>query len=294
HTQHTTMRSTHGGALRWLPRSRKATWMWIAGGATFVVLLLLALYPARSAFHAAPRVDTTYEMAGSVVVHALLEQAPHQPRTSADTEGASDAVQGAPLPALQPSVLPPLPPVQQAVTGSGDSSFAAGQVELPFTPLTAGREQALPRPHGGALVDLMLGEGERAEVIASLATGDIAHTWTLTPRQACDIELLLNGGFSPLTGFMTEEVYLEVIRSMRLGPAFNNLLWPMPIVLDVPDALAEAVRPSATGPAARIALRDAYHNLIAVLTVSSVYEARKAEEAQAVFGTTDASHPGTL
>ena len=31
----------------------------------------------------------------------------------------------------------------------------------------------------------------------------------LNPRQLCDVELIVNGGFSPLTGFMNEEDYLR-------------------------------------------------------------------------------------
>ena len=56
---------------------------------------------------------------------------------------------------------------------------------------------------------------------------------TLTPRQLCDIELLMNGGFSPLDRFMDEAMYNSVVSDMRLGPQLNNAIFPMPITLDV-------------------------------------------------------------
>ncbi len=56
---------------------------------------------------------------------------------------------------------------------------------------------------------------------------------TLTPRQLCDIELLMNGGFSPLDRFMDEAMYNSVVADMRLGPQLNNAIFPMPITLDV-------------------------------------------------------------
>ena len=56
--------------------------------------------------------------------------------------------------------------------------------------------------------------------------------WDLTARQICDIELLLNGAFSPLTGFMSQADYDSVLSDMRLA---DGTLWPMPITLDVDE-----------------------------------------------------------
>ncbi|MBE9476515.1 MAG: adenylyltransferase, partial [Proteobacteria bacterium] len=55
-------------------------------------------------------------------------------------------------------------------------------------------------------------------------------SWDLTPRQICDLELLMNGGFYPLTGFLNEADYSSVVENMRLA---DGTLWPMPITLDV-------------------------------------------------------------
>ena len=56
--------------------------------------------------------------------------------------------------------------------------------------------------------------------------GDLP-SWDLTPRQICDLELLMNGGFHPLKGFMTEADYDSVVADMRMS---DGSLWPIPIV----------------------------------------------------------------
>ena len=70
----------------------------------------------------------------------------------------------------------------------------------------------------------------------------------LSPRQVCDVELLMNGSFSPLTGFMTRDDYESVCSDMRLT---GGILWPIPITLDVPDELAQSL-----DAGERLALRD--------------------------------------
>ena len=64
----------------------------------------------------------------------------------------------------------------------------------------------------------------------------IINSWTLAERQLCDCEMILDGGFSPLNGFMTEEDYSFVLKTMRLK---NGRLFPIPIVLDVNEKFAQ-------------------------------------------------------
>ena len=136
-------------------------------------------------------------------------------------------------------------------------------------------------PHGGVLVDLIVDQ-DRAEALKQ-ASRDFA-SWDLTDRQVCDLELLMNGAFSPLSGFMTREDYESVCARMRLA---DGTLWPMPITLDVSDEFAEGV-----SEGDRIALRDAEGVMLAVLTVRDKWQPDKAAEAQQVFGTTNVEHPG--
>ena len=108
-------------------------------------------------------------------------------------------------------------------------------------------------------------------------------SWDLTPRQVCDLELLMNGGFHPLKGFLTEADYDGVVEEMRLA---DGTLWPMPITLDVSEKFAEAIEPGQD-----IALRDQEGVILAILSVTDKWEPNKAKEAEKVFGADDLAHP---
>ncbi len=139
---------------------------------------------------------------------------------------------------------------------------------------------AFKEPHGGELKILYL-EGQAADDEKAHAR-DIP-SWDLTMRQMCDIEMLLNGAFSPLDGFLEEEDYNGVVKDMRLS---SGILWPMPITLDVSEEFAETVN-----EADKIALRDPEGVLIATLKIGSKYRPDKNAEALAVFGSNDEAHP---
>ena len=136
-------------------------------------------------------------------------------------------------------------------------------------------------PHGGTLIDLMVPAEQKAELRA--ASRDWL-SWDLSARQICDLELLLNGGFSPLRGFLGQKDYESVCANMRLA---DGTLWPMPIMLDVNEEFAGKLR---TGQS--IALRDPEGVMLAALHVSEIWQPNLLSEAQSVFGTTNPEHPG--
>ena len=140
---------------------------------------------------------------------------------------------------------------------------------------------AFKEAHGGKLIDLYLPEGT-ADTVKEQAKD--FPSWDMTPRQICDLDLMMCGAFSPLDGFLGEADYNRVRDEMRLT---SDVLWPMPITLDVSDAFAADVKTGDT-----IALRDQEGVMLAVLDVSDIWTPDKALEAEQVFGTTDDTHPG--
>ncbi|KXS20670.1 sulfate adenylyltransferase [Gonapodya prolifera JEL478] len=139
-------------------------------------------------------------------------------------------------------------------------------------------------PHGGTLNDLIARDAPRKAELLALASTLPSHV--LTERQLCDLELLMNGGFSPLDGFMTEATYSSVVENLRLP---SGLVFPIPITLDLS---AEEIEKSGIKPGAKLALRDFRDDTpLAIITVSDVYKPDRKKEAQLVFGTNDILHP---
>lgn len=107
----------------------------------------------------------------------------------------------------------------------------------------------------------------------------------LTERQLCDLELILNGGFSPLEGFMNEKDYNGVVKDLRLA---DGALFSMPICLDIGKKIIDARN---IKPGARITLRDFRDDRnLAILTVDDVYKPDRTLEGKEVFGG-DPEHP---
>ncbi len=105
----------------------------------------------------------------------------------------------------------------------------------------------------------------------------------LTPRQICDLELLMNGGFYPLKGFLSEADYNSVVETMRTA---DGHLWPIPVTLDVSEDFAAKVELGQD-----IALRDQEGVILATMTVTDKWVPNKAREAEMVFGADDLAHP---
>jgi sulfate adenylyltransferase len=108
-------------------------------------------------------------------------------------------------------------------------------------------------------------------------------SFDLTPRQICDLELLMNGGFNPLKGFLSEADYNSVVKDMRLT---DGALWPMPVTLDVSEDFAKTVEIGQD-----IALRDQEGVILATMTVTDSWTPDKSVEAKHVFGADDDAHP---
>jgi sulfate adenylyltransferase len=109
-------------------------------------------------------------------------------------------------------------------------------------------------------------------------------SWSLTDRQLADLELLMNGSFAPLTGFLGERDHASVVASGHLD---DGTPWPAPVTLDVTADVADEA-----GAAGHLALRDPEGVLLAVLEVAERFRSDVAAEAEALFTTEDAGHPG--
>ena len=140
--------------------------------------------------------------------------------------------------------------------------------------------QNLIEPHGGELVDLIVDERRALELKSESRDWP---SWDLTPRQLCDLELLLDGSFSPLRGFMTRDDHEAVCESMRLA---DGTLWPIPITLDVSQEVADTLEVGGS-----LALRDEEGVMLARLNVEQIWKPDLAAEAARVFGTENPEHP---
>jgi sulfate adenylyltransferase len=132
----------------------------------------------------------------------------------------------------------------------------------------------LIQPHGDSLVDLTVPADQREEV----RTG-VDRVVACSDRNACDVELLVVGGFSPLRGFMHQEDYEAVVAQHRTS---SGLLFGLPIVFDTDDASI------AVGDRLLLTYRG---QDLAVLTVESRWEPDKVKEAKGCYGTTSLEHP---
>ena len=109
-------------------------------------------------------------------------------------------------------------------------------------------------------------------------------SWSMNHRQICDLEMLLNGAFYPLTGFLNRKDYESVCSSSRLS---DGRIWPIPVTLDVTENFAEGIRSGE-----KIALRDFQGVMLAVLEVEDIWKPDKIKEANFVYNSDSIEHPG--
>ena len=130
-------------------------------------------------------------------------------------------------------------------------------------------------PYGGELKNLIIKDKNLKNDLISKAT----YEFECSERNACDVELLMVGAFSPLEGFMDENNYNSVIKNNRNT---NGLLFGLPIVFDSNN---EKVKAGET------ILLTYKKQKIAVLEVSSKWEPDKSLEAELCYGTNSLDHP---
>ena len=136
-------------------------------------------------------------------------------------------------------------------------------------------------PHGGKLVNRLATPAQAAELSDRLF---MLPRLTLTPRALSDLDMIAIGAFSPLTGFLNSADYNSVVERMRLA---NGLPWSIPITLSTSEAEAKSLQLGV-----EVALTDENGDVRAVLTVEDIYQRDLAREAELVYRTTDAAHPG--
>lgn len=142
-------------------------------------------------------------------------------------------------------------------------------------------EVQLIAPHGGTLIANLATE---VESTALLARAQTLPRIVVGSRQLADLEMLANGAYSPLTGFMRQADYLSVVNDMHLS---NGLPWSIPITLPVQADQAAHLKEGM-----EVALVNAQGDLQAVLTVEEIYAYDKHLEASKVYRTEEEQHPG--
>lgn len=136
-------------------------------------------------------------------------------------------------------------------------------------------------PHGGTLIDRALTGAKRAQ------QQEIARRAKRVPLDAfalSDLELIANGAFSPLTGFMGQADYLSVVEQMRMS---DGTVWSLPITLPVDQALADSIQVGET-----VALVGEDGVIYGTLEVTEKYVPDKVQEARQVYRTSETEHPG--
>lgn len=162
---------------------------------------------------------------------------------------------------------------------------AVASFQLPFTRMAtrplASTGSALSSlnmistPHGGSLVNSMVTDVKAKTDLISACD----YTAELDERQLCDVELLMQGGFSPLEGYMNEDDYKSVVTDLKLT---NGLIFGLPVVYDTNDANVAVGK--------KVLLK--YKGVdIAILDVTSKYIPNKPLEAKNCYGSTSIEHP---
>ncbi|WP_160726206.1 sulfate adenylyltransferase [Bacillus sp. USDA818B3_A] len=129
-------------------------------------------------------------------------------------------------------------------------------------------------PHGGKLINRM---------DLNFSKENIRNSVEISTLELSDLELIANGAYSPLEGFMDKKEYESVVNNMRLA---NGLPWSIPITLAVEPSKAKQLK---NGEDIHLT-----HNgtVFGMMTVKEVFRPDKKLEAEKVYRTIDPNHPG--
>jgi sulfate adenylyltransferase len=141
-----------------------------------------------------------------------------------------------------------------------------------------GNKTKLISPYGGKLINLMVADEERQEL---LERSRRLPSVQISARSLCDLELLATGAFSPLDRFMGKSDYEHVLTEMRMC---SGVLFPIPITLPVDESAVPTW-------GEEITLSDARNTPLAVMRIEEVYHWDPQREARLILGTTDPRHP---
>ncbi|WHY78265.1 sulfate adenylyltransferase [Neobacillus sp. WH10] len=129
-------------------------------------------------------------------------------------------------------------------------------------------------PHGGKLIN-------RVDLDYNFSA--LSSEIEMDAMALSDLELIANGAYSPLVGFLGKKDYESVKQNMRLA---NGIVWSIPITLPVSEKAAQKLR---IGEKVRLTFKNETYG---VLELQELYTPNKKEEAEKVYQTTDPNHPG--
>jgi sulfate adenylyltransferase len=135
-------------------------------------------------------------------------------------------------------------------------------------------------PHGGRLTNRVLSGEQQQEALHRTPPPPRLE---LSEEQACQVENIATGVYSPLEGFLTQDALMSVLYRMRLP---SGLPWTIPIILDVDRSVAGAYE---EGQDVLLTFKG---RAIGVLHLKEKYGYDKQVLCRQVFGTEDGAHPG--
>ena len=140
--------------------------------------------------------------------------------------------------------------------------------------------QNLSIPHGGKIINRLANPSKVASLKREARS---LLKIKATEQQLADIELIANGGFSPLEGFMNSKDYYSVINNIKLS---NNLIWSIPITFNIQKKASNDLKENS-----QILIIDKKKSPIAILNIKEIFEIDLKEQALKVFKTDEKEHP---